>query len=181
MPKKGYNHSGRKVWRGTLKNTAPRPRYKKAVKKRFHVSAVARNDGNLGPHQMVMGQRYTIVISGTNADKVLNDLTSAGFIVEDVMSTGEYQRAVRMAKHSDFIDAAESRSIWAVRAKHDQSKARHRLRIRQSWVLNFPEVLGTLDQDGRAIAEMAQRVMSSLGGLLDQRRLESAGMVDAQA
>jgi hypothetical protein len=179
MPKKGYNHSGRKVWRGTLKNTVPRPRYKKAVKKRFHVSAVARNDGNLGPHQMVMGQRYTIVISGTNADKVLNDLTSAGFIVEDVMSTGEYQRAVRTAKHSDFIDAAESRSIWAVRAKHDQSKARHRLRIRQSWVVNFPAALDTLSQYGQEIAGVAERVMSSLSGLLDQRRLVGAETIDA--
>lgn len=179
MPKKGYNHSGRKVWRGTLKNTAPRARYKKAVKKRFHVSAVASNNGNLGPHQMVMGQRYTIVISGTNVDKVTDDLTNAGFIVEDVMSTREYQQAVRTAKHSDFIDAAESRSIWAVRAKHDQSRARHRLRVRQSWVVSWPETLDTLSQYGQEIAGVAERVMSSLNGLLDQRRLVGAETIDA--
>lgn len=181
MKKGNYNHSGRKVWRGTHKKAAPRPRYAKAIKKSYRVSAVASNDGNLGPHQMVMGQRYTIVIKSTNMDKALDDLAKAGFIVEDVLSTEECRRSARVTKHDKYSEAVQVRSYWAVRAKHDQSKARHKLYIRQPWYYKLPDALDELSEYGLAIAQVAERVMSSLGGLLNQQLLEEKGFVNAQA
>lgn len=180
MPKKGYNHSGRKVWNGTLKKTEPRPRYAKAVKKRYRVTAVASNDGTLGPHQMVMGQRYTIGIKSANVDKALDDLAKAGFIVEDVVSTREWRNLAQATKQSKYRDAVEVRSYWAVRAKHDQSKARHKLFIRQPWYC-VPNALETLSQHSHAVAKMAEQVMARLGGLVDQRLLEEKGIISAQA
>ena len=178
--KNGYNQSGRKVWRGIPKKTF-RPRYAKAIKKSYRVTAVASNDGNLGPHQMVMGQRYTIVIKSANMDKALDELAKVGFIVEDVLSTREWRNLAQATKQSKYRDAAEGRSYWAVRAKHDQSKARHKLYIRQPWYCNLPDALETLSQHSHAVAKMAEQVMARLGGLVDQRLLEEKGIISAQA
>lgn len=181
MKKGNYNHSGRKVGRGTHQKAAPRKRYAKAVKKRFHVSAVAANDGHLGPHQMEMGQRYTIVIRGSNEEKIVTDLTNAGFVVEDIMTADEYRRVRRAVKQSKSSDAAERRIVWAVRAKHDSSKARHKLRIPPNWSVYLPAGMDTIAQCGQAVRELAERVMSRLGGLVDQQRLDELETGDAQA
>ena len=58
---------------------------------------------------------------------------------------------------------------------------KHKLYIHQPWYYNLPDALDELGEQSQVIAKVAERVMSSLGGLLNQQLLEEKGFVNAQA
>lgn len=139
------------------------------MKKRFYVSAVALNDGNLGPHQMEMGHRYDMCIIGTNADKIEADLGEAGFQVLETFTAKERKRQCRVNKQQKSSDAAAGRSRWAVFAKHYRSKARHVLHVPADWYVDWSLSDLHISQYGEKVLAMAQDVVDRMGCLSDQR------------